>query len=101
MDTYIAPVSAKFDGHGAWTLLPLFGTFCCHSRNTGASPFSFRISVLGSFTCIKQYTGPTALRPIWRMEQLWLSVLLKDTTSQAGIQTHILTTPLESDALDR
>ena len=23
MDTYIAPVSAKFDAHGAWTLLPL------------------------------------------------------------------------------
>ena len=39
------------------------------------------------------------------MKQLWLSVLLKDTsaaTGQAGIQTHILTTPeLESNALDR
>ena len=39
------------------------------------------------------------------MKQLWLSVLLKDTsaaTNQAGIQTHILTTPeLESNALDR
>ena len=23
MDTYIAPVSAKFDGHGIWTLIPL------------------------------------------------------------------------------
>ena len=39
------------------------------------------------------------------MKQLWLSVLLKDTsvvTGQAGIRTHILTTPeLESNALDR
>ena len=39
------------------------------------------------------------------MKQLWLSVLLKDTSAasdQAGIQTHILTTPeLESNALDR
>ena len=38
-------------------------------------------------------------------KQLWLSVLLKDTiaaTGQAGIRTHILTTPeLESNALDR
>ena len=37
--------------------------------------------------------------------QLWLSVLLMDTsaaTGQAGIRTHILTTPeLESNALDR
>ena len=39
------------------------------------------------------------------MKQLWVSVLLKDTstaTGQAGIQTHILTTPeIESNALDR
>ena len=39
------------------------------------------------------------------MKQLWLSVLLKDTsavTSHAWIRTHILTTPeLESDGLDR
>ena len=82
-----------------------FGTFCCHSRNTGASPFSFTISVLGSFTCITQHTWPTALHPIRRTKQLWLSVLLKDTsavTGQAGIRTHILTTPeLESNALYR
>ena len=42
---------------------------------------------------------------ILRTKQLWLSVLLKDTsasTGQAGIQTHILTMPeLESNALDR
>ena len=48
--------------------------------------------------------GPTALRPIRRTKQLWLSVLLKDTsaaTGQAGIRTHILTTlELESNALD-
>ena len=40
-----------------------------------------------------------------RTKQLWLSVLLKDTsaaTGQAGIRTHILATPeLESNALDR
>ena len=51
------------------------------------------------------HAGPTALRPIQRTKQLWLSVLLKDTsaaTGQAGIQTHILATPeLESNALDR
>ena len=43
--------------------------------------------------------------PIRRRKQLWLSVLLKDTsttTGQAGIRTHILATPeLESNALDR
>ena len=82
-----------------------FGALCCHSRNTGASLFSFTISVLGSFTCNTQHTGPTASRPIRRTKQLWLSVLLKDTsaaTGQAGIQTHILITPeLESNALDR
>ena len=54
--------------------------------------------------CITQQTVPTALRPIRRTEQVWLSVLLKDTsaaTGQAGIRTHILTTPeLESNALD-
>ena len=65
-----------------------FCAFCCYSRNIGASPFSFTISVLGSFMCITQHTGPTALRPILRTKQLWLSVLLKDTsaaTGQAGI----------------
>ena len=53
---------------------------------------------------ITQHTGPTSLRPTQRTKQLWLSVLLKDTsaaTGQAGIRTHILTTPeLESSALD-
>ena len=76
------------------------------TRYTGASPFSFTISVLGSFTCIiTQHTGRTALRPIRRTKQLWSSVLPKDTsaaTGQAGIRTHILTTPeLESSAPDR
>ena len=84
------------------TLLGAQGANPC--RNTGASPFSFTISVLGSFTYIT-HTGPTALRPIRRTKQLWLSVLLKDTsaaTGQAGIRTHILATPeLESNALDR
>ena len=75
------------------------------SRITGASPFFFTISVLGSFTCITQHTAPTTLRPIRRTKQLRFSVLLKDTsatTGQARIRTHILTTPeLESNALDR
>ena len=61
------------------------------------------MSVLGSFACITQHTGPTALRPIRKMKQLWLSVLLKDTSavnSQAGIRTHILSTPeIESNKL--
>ena len=80
-----------------------FGAFSCHSRNTGASPFSFTISVMGSFTCITQHTGPTALRPIRRTKQLWLSVLLKDTSVTTGIRTHILllTPELESGMLDR
>ena len=51
------------------------------------------------------YTTHGTLRPIRRTKQLWLSVLLKDTsaaTGQAGIRTHILATPeLESNALDR
>ena len=68
------------------------------SRNTGASPLLFHEKCPGL-----HYT--TALRPIRRTKQLWLSVLLKDTsaaTGQAGIRTHILTTPeLESNARDR
>ena len=83
----------------------LLGAQGANPETPGQAPFSFTISVLGSFTCITQHTGPTALRPIRRTKQLWLSVLLKDTsavTGQAGIQTHILTTPeLESNALDR
>ena len=76
------------------------------SRNTRGKPLLFHnISVLCYFTCITQHTGPAALRPIRRANQLWLSVLPKDTsaaTGQAGIRTHILTTPeLESNALDR
>ena len=53
------------------------------TRNTGANPFSFSISALGSFTCITQHMGPTTLRPIQRTKQ-WLSVLLKDTSVTAG-----------------
>ena len=51
----------------------------------GQAPFSFTISVLGSFTCITQHTGPTALRPIRRTKQLWLSVLLKDTSTATDL----------------
>ncbi len=38
----------------------------------------FTISVLGSFKGITQHTGQTAYRPIPRMKELWLWVLLKD-----------------------
>ena len=87
------------------TLLALWRKLLPNPETPGQAPFSFMISVLGSFTCITQHNEPTALRPIRRTKQLWLSVLLKDTsaaTGQAGIRTHILITPeLESNALDR
>ena len=83
----------------------LLGAQGANPETPGQAPFSFTISVLGSFTCITKHTGPTALCPIRRTKQLWLSVLLKDTsatTGQAGIRTHILATlELESNALDR
>ena len=81
----------------------LFGAFSCHSRNTGASPFSFYDKCPGFFYVHTQHTGPTALRPIRRTKQLWLSVLLKDTSVTTGIRTHILllTPELESGKLDR
>ena len=73
------------------------------SQKHRGKPLLLTISALGSFTCITQHTGPTALRPIRRMKQLWLSVLLKDTSAATGNRTHILvflTTPeLESLAL--
>ena len=76
-----------------------------NNETPGQAPSPFTISVMGSFTCITQYTGPTALRPIQGTKQLWLSVLLKNTsaaTGQAGIRTHILTTPVvQSNVLDR
>ena len=59
----------------------------------------FHDECLGLFY-VHYTTHGTALRPIRRTKQLWLSVLLKDTsaaTGQAGIRTHILATPeLES-----
>ena len=67
----------------------LLGAQGANPETPGQAPFSFTISVLGSFTCVTQHTGPTALRPIRRTKQLWLSVLLKDTsaaTGQAGIR---------------
>ena len=85
----------------------LLGAEGANPETQGQAPFSFTISVLGSFTCITQHMEPTALRPIWRTKQLWLSVLLKDTsavTGQAVIRTHILESnalDLESNALDR
>ena len=60
------------------------------SQKHRGKPLLLTISVLGSFTCITQHTGPTALRPIRRTKQLWLSVLLKDTSAATGNRTHIL-----------
>ena len=59
----------------------LLGAQGANPETPGQAPFSFTISALGSFTCITQHTGPTALRPIRRTKQLWLSVLLKDTSA--------------------
>ena len=53
----------------------------------GQTP-SLTISVLGSFTCSTQHTGPTALRPIRRTKQL--CVLRKDTSVATWNRTHIL-----------
>ena len=44
----------------------LLGAKGANPETPGQAPFSFTISVLGSFTCITQHTGPTALRPIRR-----------------------------------
>ena len=60
------------------------------SQKHRGKPLLLTISELGSFTCITQHTGPTALRPIRRTKQLWLSVLLKDTSAATGNRTHIL-----------
>ena len=62
------------------------------SQKHRGKPLLLTISALGSFTCITQHTGPTALRPIRRTKQLWLSVLLKDTIAATGNRTHILGT---------
>lgn len=39
-----------------------------YARNTRTNPFLFQISVLGSFTCSTQYTGPSASFPIRRLK---------------------------------
>ena len=60
---YIAPIPKCSNAHYMIHTLNILRVLCCiciQSRNTGASPFSFPISVLGSFTCITQRTGPTA-----------------------------------------
>ena len=62
----------------------LLGAQGANPETPGQHPFSFTISVLGSFTCITQHTGPTALRPIRRAKQLWSDVLLKDTMMRVG-----------------
>ena len=53
-------------------------TFCKPCK-----PLLFSISALGSFTCVTQHMGPTALCSNRRTEQ-WLSVLLKDTSVTVG-----------------
>ena len=64
----------------------LLGAQGANPETPGASPFSFTISVLGSFACITQHTAPPALRPIRRTKQLWSSVLLKDTSARPGFE---------------
>ena len=56
--------------------------YTSHSQEHRGEPLLFSISALGSFTCVTQYMGPTALRSIRRTKQ-WLSVLLKDTSVTA------------------
>ena len=76
------------------------------TRNTGVNPYSSTISVLGSsFTCITLIIYDLRINVPSEGRSNYGCVLLKDTsaaTGQAGIRTHILTTPeLEYDALDR
>ena len=59
----------------------LLGAQGANPKTPGQAPFSFTISVLGSFTCIAQHTGPTALRPVRRTKQLWPS---PDSNSHSG-----------------
>ena len=61
--------------------------FAAIPETPGQAPFSFTISVLGSFTCITQHTGPTALRPIRRMKQLVVKCLAHVTSIR---EKHIL-----------
>ena len=79
------------------------------TRNNETNPFLFLISALGSFSCISQHTGPTALHPI-RKTKPWLSVL--DTSVISGTTTHTLlirntrvwiwcSQPLNHDTSDR
>ena len=63
----------------------LLGAQGANPETPGQAPLSFTISVLGSFTCITQHTGHTALGPIRRTKQLWLSVLLKNTSAATGL----------------
>ena len=62
----------------------LLGAQGANPETPGQAPFSFTISVLGSFACITQHTGPAALRPIRRTKELWLSVLLKNTSADSN-----------------
>ena len=85
-----------------WTYLPCWVLKARIQKHRG-KPLLFHDKCTGFFYVhyTTHGTYSTALRPI----RLWLSVLLKDTsaaTGQAGIRTHILTSPeLESNALDR
>ena len=55
-----------------------YGAFSSHSHKHRAEPlFFFLIRALGSFTCVTQHMGPTALCPIQRTKQ-WLSVMAGD-----------------------
>ena len=60
-----------------------YGAYSSHSQEHRGEPLLFSKCALGSFTCITQHMGPTALHPIRRTKQ-WLSVLLKETSVTAG-----------------
>ena len=53
----------------------LLGAQGVNPETPGQAPFSLTISVLGSFTCMTQPTGPTALWPIRRTKYLWFKCL--------------------------
>ena len=77
------------------------GAICSQpSQKHRGKPLLLTILVLGSFTCITQHTGPTALRPIRRMDEAIMVKCLAHRESNP--HSGFLTTPeLESGALDR
>ena len=102
MDLYSARIHQLSGAQGA--LLPLLIRLIHHSWNHLSSLGSIQLNC-----CHYRYRAganqpilPSQV-PMGGEKQLWLSVLLKDTSVMAGIRTHILllTPELESGKLDR